>query len=68
MTKRDFIKLLNDKAEETIWNKMFGHLDFNLIEEHSHEIRKIRNSVMHAHNITFEQYDKYRKLIEAMNR
>ena len=67
MTKRDFIKLLNDKVEETIWNKMFGHLDFNLIEEHSHEIRKIRNSVMHAHNITYEQYDKYRKLIEAMN-
>lgn len=66
MSKQDFIKEIDAIPEYILWNRMFKK-NFTFIPDHFGELQNYRNDVMHAHNISFEEYKNSKKLVEYVN-
>ncbi len=67
MNKTAFLALLNEKKEESLWNEMFSSLDVRFIEENYLTLKNYRNSVMHAHNIDYQNYSSAKELYYEVN-
>lgn len=61
MTKENLIKKINEIKEVILWNKITNK---TFILDNFEGIQKFRNDVMHAHNISYEEYDLAKKTIK----
>lgn len=52
--------------EKTLWDEMFTK-DFPFLPDNFDKIRRRRNDIMHAHNISYEDYKSSKKLVEKAN-
>lgn len=61
------IKFASELTDEPLWEKLFSDGAVPDLEGEYDTVRKHRNDVMHAHNISYEQYDEASKLIQKIN-
>ena len=61
------IKYASELTDEPLWEKLFSDGAVPDLEGEYDTVRKHRNDVMHAHNISYEQYDEASKLIQKIN-
>ncbi len=63
LSKKDLITMISAFEEKTLWDEMFTN-DFPFLPDNFDKIRRRRNDIMHAHNISYEEYQDSKKLIE----
>lgn len=61
------IRYIREIEENTLWKKLFSNGAVSDFEGEYDTVRKHRNDVMHAHNISYDQYDEASKLIKKIN-
>lgn len=66
ISKQDFIKEIETIPEYILWNRMFTK-KFTYISDHFGQLQKFRNDIMHAHNISYEDYKSSKKLVQKAN-
>ncbi len=63
----NLINFASELTDEPLWEKLFSNGAVPDLEGEYDTVRKHRNDVMHAHNISYEQYDEASKLIQKIN-
>ena len=53
--------------EHTIWDKIVNDDNLSIIKKNFLKIKDYRNDVMHAHNISYENFNKAKLLFEKVN-
>lgn len=66
LSKKDLIAKISAFEEKTLWDEMFTK-DFPFLPDNFDKIRRRRNDIMHAHNISYEDYKSSKKLVEKAN-
>lgn len=66
-TQTEIVKSLKRLSENTLWDNLLGNKKINLLVENFISVKEIRNSVMHAHNISHEDYKAAKKLFDNIN-
>ena len=66
LSKKDLIAKISALEEKTLWDEMFTK-DFPFLPDNFDKIRRRRNDIMHAHNISYEDYKSSKKLVEKAN-
>ena len=66
-TKKEIIAVLQDIAEDTVWNHLLGAEAVTSLSENFLTVKNYRNDVMHAHNIDTETYREAKKLFADIN-
>ncbi|MBP3197539.1 MAG: hypothetical protein J6N21_11115 [Butyrivibrio sp.] len=67
-SKDDIIHLLESIEEKPVWDKLLGKDVVPTLRKQYQDIRKIRNDIMHSHDIGWNAYSKSEKLIKKINR
>ncbi len=67
-SKDDIIHFLEGIEEKTIWDKLLGKDVVPTLRKQYQDVRKIRNDIMHSHDIGWDAYSKSEKLIKKINR
>lgn len=65
-SKDDILKLISSVDEKTVWDSLMGDDIVPTLRKNFQEIRSIRNNVMHAHNINWNEYENSRKLLRKI--
>lgn len=65
-SKDDILKLISSVDEKTVWDSLMGDDIVPTLRKNFQEVRSIRNSVMHAHNINWNEYENSRKLLRKI--
>ena len=65
--KKEIIDDLFDIEENTLWDKLLGTEIAPTLRENFVIIKKYRNNIMHAHNITAEDYKKRKEMFLITN-
>lgn len=65
-SKDDILKLISSVDEKTVWDSLMGDDIVPTLRKSFQEIRSIRNNVMHAHNINWNEYENSRKLLRKI--
>ena len=63
----NLINFASELTDEPLWEKLFSNGAVPDLAGEYDTVRKHRNDVMHAHNISYEQYDEASKLIQKIN-
>lgn len=64
---KDYIlKLISSVDEKTVWDSLMGDDIVPTLRKNFQEARSIRNNVMHAHNIHWNEYENSRKLLRKI--
>ena len=64
---KDYIlKLISSVDEKTVWDSLMGDDIVPTLRKNFQEVRSIRNNVMHAHNINWNEYENSRKLLRKI--
>lgn len=64
---KDYIlKLISSVDEKTVWDSLMGDDIVPTLRKNFQEVRSIRNNVMHAHNIHWNEYENSRKLLRKI--
>ena len=66
LSNKDLIAKIRAFEEKTLWDEMFTK-DFPFLPDNFDKIRRRRNDIMHAHNISYEDYKSSKKLVEKAN-
>lgn len=61
------IRHIREIEENTLWKKLFSNGAVSDFEGEYDTVRKHRNDVMHAHNVTYTSYKEALKLIQIIN-
>ena len=61
------IRQIKEIEENTLWKKLFSDGAVSDFEAEYDTVRKHRNDVMHAHNVTYTSYKEALKLIQMIN-
>lgn len=65
-SKDDILKLISSVDEKTVWDSLMGDYIVPTLRKNFQEVRFIRNNVMHAHNINWNEYENSRKLLRKI--
>lgn len=65
-SKDDILKLISSVDEKTVWDSLMGDDIVPTLRKNFQEVRSIRNNVMHAHNINWNEYENSRKLLRKI--
>lgn len=65
-SKDDILKLISSVDEKTGWDSLMGDDIVPTLRKNFQEVRFIRNNVMHAHNINWNEYKNSRKLLRKI--
>lgn len=65
-SKKEILNRINQMQEETIWSKLFSN-KYTYVSDNFPVIKKYRNDIMHAHNITYADYLEASKTITKAN-
>lgn len=65
-SKDDILKLISSVDEKTGWDSLMGDDIVPTLRKNFQEVRFIRNNVMHAHNINWNEYENSRKLLRKI--
>ncbi|MHB0809469.1 MAG: hypothetical protein ACYCDV_08890 [Facklamia hominis] len=65
-SKDDILKLISSVDEKTVWDSLMGDDIVPTLRKNFQEVRSIRNKVMHAHNINWNEYKNSRKLLRKI--
>lgn len=65
-SKDDILKLISSVDEKTVWDSLMGDDIVPTLRKNFQEVRFIRNNVMHAHNINWNEYENSRKLLRKI--
>lgn len=65
-SKDDILKLISSVDEKTVWDSLMGDDIVPTLRKKFQEVRSIRNNVMHAHNINWNEYENSRKLLRKI--
>lgn len=65
-SKDDILKLISSVDEKTAWDSLMGDDIVPTLRKNFQEVRSIRNNVMHAHNINWNEYENSRKLLRKI--
>ena len=65
-SKDDILKLISSVDEKTVWDSLMGDDIAPTLTKNFQEVRPIRNNVMHAHNINWNEYENSRKLLRTI--
>lgn len=68
LTKKEIIDMVAKMEEKTLWSELIGNDRVSHLVEQPSQVRSMRNSVMHAHNIDHIDYKKSKKLVDKINR
>ena len=66
-SKTEIIKSISEISETTTWDAVVGDEILSDIKYGFSDIKNYRNDVMHAHNISFEQFNKQKELFKRIN-
>ncbi len=61
--KENIIRILNQGKAKSLWERYFKSTEIENLQDNIHNIRKIRNSVMHNKQITHEDFKVYKSLL-----
>lgn len=65
-SKDNILKLISSVDEKTVWDSLMGDDISPTLRKNFQEVRSIRNNVMHAHNINWNEYENSRKLLRKI--
>lgn len=65
-SKDNILKLISSVDEKTVWDSLMGDDIVPTLRKNFQEVRSIRNNVMHAHNINWNEYENSRKLLRKI--
>lgn len=65
-SKYNILKLISSVDEKTVWDSLMGDDIVPTLRKNFQEVRSIRNNVMHAHNINWNEYENSRKLLRKI--
>lgn len=65
-SKDDILTLISSVDEKTVWDSLMGDDIVPTLRKNFQEVRSIRNNVMHAHNINWNEYENSRKLLRKI--
>lgn len=65
--KQELLNNLHNIKENSIWSRYFKDDNLNVVTKKHHEIRTIRNKVMHSKKLTHEEYIYSKKLLSDAN-
>ena len=63
-SRNELLKEIDKLNETTTWDKIVGIKDLSVIKENFLDIKDYRNDVMHARNITYEEFKRQKSLFE----
>lgn len=66
-SKADIIRLLSEIEEKTVWDRLLGKDVVPTLRNRFHDVRNIRNDIMHSHDIGWDTFNKARKLMRTIN-
>lgn len=66
-SRSELIDKINQFNENTVWDTIVEPNVLSLIKEDFLKLKDYRNDVMHAHNISYEQYKEIKKLYTKVN-
>lgn len=66
-SRSELIDKINQFNEKTVWDTIVEPNVLSLIKEDFLKLKDYRNDVMHAHNISYEQYKEIKKLYTKVN-
>lgn len=62
-SKDNILRLISSVDEKTVWDSLMGDDIVPTLRKNFQKVRSIRNNVMHAHNINWNEYENSRKLL-----
>ena len=65
-SKDDILKLISSVDEQPVWDSLMGDDIVPTLRKNFQKVRSIRNNVMHAHNINWNEYENSRKLLRKI--
>ena len=68
VSKDDIVKIINNNREKTMWEVICNDIKIEFSRKDIHNIRKIRNKVVHNKEMTSQQYEKNKKIINESNK
>ena len=66
-TRNELIATINDLEEDTLWDALPGTERVKTLCEKFNDLRIYRNDIMHAHNISWEQFKVAKRLFQKVN-
>lgn len=66
-SKLQIQRKIDEISENTVWNTVVGIDKLTEIKENFIDIKDFRNDVMHAHNISYEDYKNQQKMFKNVN-
>lgn len=65
-SKDDILKLISSVDEQPVWDSLMGDDIVPTLRKNFQKVRSIRNNVMYAHNINWNEYENSRKLLRKI--
>lgn len=65
-SKNEILNKINELQETTTWDKIVGTKNLSIVKDKFLEIKDFRNGIMHARNITYEDFKCQKQLFEKM--
>lgn len=66
-TRAEMLEAIDSLSERTAWDMLIGKSVLDIIKDNFDLLKEYRNDVMHAHNISYEQYKEAKKLFIKAN-
>lgn len=67
-SRDEIIKSIKNLSEETLWKKRIGENSAPTLQKEYITVKDYRNDVMHAHNISYEEYREAKSLFKRINK
>ena len=67
-SRNELLKEIDNFNEITTWDKIVGTNNLSVIKEKFLDIKDYRNGVMHARNITYEEFKRQKSLFEEITK
>ena len=68
MTKDDMVKIIHDSRPRSLWERLFHDFtELSDLEREIPDIHSLRNKVMHAKSVTYDEYQTLKKLLVKWN-
>ena len=68
VTKEDIVNIINNNREKTMWEVICNDIKIEFSREDIDNIRKIRNEVVHNKEMTSQEYESNKKIINESNK
>ena len=66
-SKTEIVNIINGYSESTIWEKLVGNNNLNIVSENFLKIKNYRNKVMHARSMNHQEFSDAKDLIKQVN-